>query len=102
MFWFNNKNSDKQKKSPGNPGKASGCDGGSSKDGPNSKSQRIREDALANARAARMSIGEETLDKIAAAMTKKQQSIMEQAKGQIKTADPDKVLDELLYMLKNR
>lgn len=98
MFWFNKKNSDKQKAQK----TASGCEGGSSKDEQSSKSQRIREEALANARAARIAIGEETLDKIAAAMTKKQQSVMEQAKRQINTADPDKVLDELLYMMKNR
>jgi hypothetical protein len=106
MFWFNAKNSDKQKtgqkKPPGvTSGKASGC-GDSSKDDQSSKSQRIREEALANARSARIAIGEDTLDKIAAAMTRKQQSVMEQAKRQINTADPDKVLDELLYMLKNR
>lgn len=108
MFWFNAKNSDKQKtgqkKSAGTTttGKASGCEGGSSKDNQTSKSQRIREEALANARAARIAIGEDTLDKIAAAMTKKQQSVVEQAKRDINKADPDKVLDELLYLLKTK
>ncbi|GJL85781.1 MAG: hypothetical protein DHS20C02_15560 [Micavibrio sp.] len=64
-----------------------------------SKSQRIREEALANARAARAQIGEDTLDKIAAAMTKKQQSATEQAKAQIKAADSDRVVDEILAMI---
>ena len=64
-----------------------------------SESQRIREEAMANARAARAQIGEDTLDKIAAAMTKKQQSATEQAKAQIKAADSDRVVDEILFML---
>ena len=63
------------------------------------RSRQIREQALANARAARAHIGEDTLDRIAAAMTKKQNSAMERAKSQINEADPDKVLDELLFML---
>lgn len=98
MFWFHSKNSDKQKKAA----KASGCERGSSGDEQASKSRRIREEALANARSARLAIGEETLDKIAAAMTRKQQSAMEQAKRQIHQSDPDKVLDELLMMMRNR
>ncbi|MCD8563384.1 MAG: hypothetical protein LRY54_05010 [Alphaproteobacteria bacterium] len=104
MFWFKNQNTDKQKKKPAgvSAGQALGCEGGSSKDGQNGKSQRLREEALASARAAREAIGQETLDKIAAAMTKRQQSATEQAKVQINRADPDKVLDELLYMLKNK
>ena len=60
----------------------------------------IQAQALANVRAARVHIGEETLDKIAAAMTQKQQSAMEQAKRQIQAADPDRVLDELMFMMK--
>jgi len=54
---------------------------------------------MANMRAARTQIGEETLDKIAAAMTKKQQSATEQAKRTIESADSDRVADEILYML---
>lgn len=101
MLWFKNKPSGKQQKT--NAGdKTGGVCGDSSPIERPGKSQKIREEALANARAARLSIGEDTLDKIAAAMTKKQQSVMEQAKGQIRNADPDKVLDELLFMLKNR
>lgn len=101
MFWFKQKPTGKQQKV--NAGdKTGGVCGNSSSQNRSSESQKIREQALANARAARLSIGEETLEKIAAAMTKKQQSVMEQAKGQIRNADPDKVLDELLYMLKNR
>ena len=63
------------------------------------RSRQIREQALANARAARAHIGEDTLDRIAAAMTKKQNSAIERAKRQINESDPDKVLDEILFML---
>lgn len=94
MFWSKNKNqSDKQKKQ----GKAGlQVSGGVNNSG---KSQRIREEALANARSARDEIGAETLDKIAAMMTKKQQSAIEQAKAQIAKAEADKVIDELMFLL---
>ena len=62
----------------------------------------LRAQALANAKMARENIGEDVLDRIAEAMTKKQQSATEQAKAQINNADPDKVLDELLFMLKHQ
>lgn len=63
------------------------------------QSQKIREQALANARAAREALGDETIQKITEAMTKKQQSSMEQAKRDIMAADPDRLLDELKFML---
>lgn len=66
------------------------------------KSQRIREEALANARTARHEIGAETLDKIAALMTAKQQSAIEQAKGDIAKADADRVAREILWMLEQK
>jgi len=44
-------------------------------------SEEIRAQAMANAKAARESIGEETLEKIAAALQKKQQSTAEKAKA---------------------
>lgn len=104
MFWFNSKNSDRQKKKAASQDgqKASGCEGGSPQGGQTDKSRRIREEALENARNARLAIGEETLDRIAAAMTKKQQSVLERSKRQINESDPDKVLDELLLMMRNR
>lgn len=62
-----------------------------------------REDLLAqakqNAQAARESIGEDTLNRIAEAMTKKQQSKIEQAKRKIIAEDPDKVRENLRAML---
>ena len=64
-----------------------------------SKSQRIREEALANARAARETLGDDTIQKIAAAMAKKEQGAMGKAQNQLKNADADRIADELLYML---
>ncbi|MCB1532077.1 MAG: hypothetical protein KDJ35_04315 [Alphaproteobacteria bacterium] len=64
-------------------------------------SQKLREEALANARAARENIGDETLQRIAAAMTAKQQSNTEQAKRAIQNADAERVAQELLQMIKD-
>lgn len=66
------------------------------------KSARIREEAMKNMRAAREQIGEETLDRIAAAMMKKQQQAIEQAKTQIRKADTNKVADEIRWMLEDK
>lgn len=64
--------------------------------------EEIHAQAMANFSAAREQIGEETLNRIAAAMNKKQQSAMERAKRDIQGADVDKVLDELKWMLDNK
>lgn len=94
MFWSKNKNTDKQKK----PDNGLQGDNGVHQNIPE-KSQRIRQEALANARKARADIGEEALEKIAAMMTKKQQSVIEQAKRQIAEKDADRVAEEILLML---
>lgn len=69
---------------------------------PKSKPQK-REDVVAeamqNARAARAEIGEETLDKIADAIRKKEQSDLERAKAKIKAMDEDRIADNLKAML---
>ena len=91
MFW-SKKKKDKKKKKQAPSVELS----------PEERSKQLREQAMANARAAKEHIGEETLQKIAAAMTKKQQSALEQAKKDIHSADPDKVLDELKFMMDNR
>ncbi len=97
MFWLNKKkHKDTDKRKEPDTKELQAIEG--DREG-TSKSQRIREEALANAHAARAQIGEETLDKIAAAMTKKQQSSMEQAKARIKAADSHLVADEILAML---
>lgn len=64
--------------------------------------EEIQAQALTNSRIARDNIGEETLERIAAAMTKKQQSAVEQAKRDIKTADHGRVMNELQFMMKNK
>lgn len=94
MFWSKKKKSKNQKESGANAGKTSSVG--------MSESQRIREEALANARLARENIGNETLDRIAAAMTKKQQSSTERAKAQINASDADRVASEILAMLDER
>lgn len=101
MFWLNkNKNSDTDKRPKPHSKELPAIEGDR---GNTSKSQRnsdkIREQALANARAARERIGEETLDRIAAAMTKKQLSAMEQARNKLNGVNSHRVADEILYLL---
>ena len=62
----------------------------------------LRSAAMDNVRAARENIGEETLDRIAAAMTKKQQSNTEQAKRSIQSTDAERVAQEILYMIDDK
>ena len=50
--------------------------------------------------AARAEIGDETLEKIKAAMMKKQASAIEKAKAQIKAADEGKVRDNIQFMMR--
>lgn len=97
MFWSKNKDKDKLK-GPQKQEPQADKEG----HGRSLKSQALREKAMENARAARLAIGEETLDKIAAAMTAKQRSATEQAKEKIRQSDPDKVLDELLFTLRSK
>lgn len=93
MFWTKNKKSDKREKKQ-ELQVESGVRQNKSQD-----SQRLREEALANARKARAEIGEETLDKIAALMTKKQQSLVEQTKQKVAETDADRVAQEILLMM---
>lgn len=84
MFW-KKKNKTKTTKSADNGGKLS--------------REQIIAQAKANMSAARAEIGDETLEKIKAAMLKKQASAIEKAKAQIKAADQDKVRDNLRFMI---
>lgn len=84
MGWFS-KNKDKSKDEP-------------PKEREPLTSEEIRAQAMANARAARESIGQETLDKIAAALQKKQNSKAEQAKAQIRQKSPREVAEEILAL----
>ena len=105
MFWSkNNKTKNKtdkrkhqQKGAAGNKKSSVGKERGRG-----TSREEIQAQAMANFSAARQNIGEDTLDRIAAAMTKKQQSAMERAKRDIAGADVDKVLDELKWMLDSR
>lgn len=113
MAWFgkskskdkNAKTPDQQASRPTVPNKGERTGGGSTEG--SSKGQRpgsadIRAQALANARMARETIGDEALQKIAAAIRKKQTSALEQAKAKIAQTDADRVAEEILAMLETR
>ncbi len=85
MFW-------KKKKGSGT--------GESAKDGEKPSREEIIAKAKASMASARAEIGDETLDKIKEAMMKKQASAIERAKAQIKSADADKVRDNIQFMLR--
>ena len=70
--------------------------------GPLSESAKIRAQALENARLARENIGDETLQKLAAAIQKKQASAHERNKAVIAQSDPERVAEEILAMLERR
>jgi hypothetical protein len=63
------------------------------------KGQDIRAQALANARAARERIGEDTIQQIAAQLKKHEAKLVEQAKRQIKTLDEAHVADHVKALL---
>src|SRR5690606_21934975 len=62
----------------------------------------IRAEALANARAARERLGDETIQKIADALVKKQMSLTEQAKARIARENSDRVADEIRLLLDDK
>ena len=103
MFGFGQKKTkkknktDKQKK----PKKLrASCEGSKKEsDGQSLAGDALRAQALANAQKAREHIGEETIQKIAAAMAKKENNPMAKAKAQIANADSDRVADEILFLL---
>ena len=103
MFWGkkDKRKDPKNNRVCGSQNNKASVNGGSSSD-KDKQSQLIREEALAQASAARAHIGEDTLDKIAASMTKMQQSKMAQAKAQIQNSDPDRMLDEVMTMLRDK
>lgn len=63
-----------------------------------SREQLIKE-AMSNARTARENIGEETLQRIAEAIRKKEMSPLEQAKEKIRAMDKEKVAHGVRDML---
>jgi len=58
--------------------------------------------AKANAAKARAEIGDETLQKIAENIRRKEQSATEQAKARIRAMDKDKVADHIKFMLEDK
>jgi hypothetical protein len=86
MFWKKKKGNDGAKPAKGTAAKPS--------------REEIIAKAKASMAAARAEIGDETLDKIREAMMKKQASAIEKAKAQIKAADPDKVRDNIQFMMR--
>jgi hypothetical protein len=101
MFWLNkNKSKKTAKTSTATNGAKSTCvgsDKGKSKG--QVSSPDIRAQALANAKAARESLGEETIQKIVEAMARKKNDPVEQAKAQIAQQDAERVAHEILDMM---
>lgn len=101
MFWSKNNKPDKQSKASKGGLKASDGSVGTNKSQRQGKlsSEDIRAQALANARAARERVGEETIQRIAEALVRKQMSLTEQAKKQIAQANSDRVADEIRLLM---
>ncbi len=110
MFWSKKKKPDTTKKIgkhsdealPAGQGSSEPLNGSNKqgvKAGQRPGSEEIRTQALANARAARERIGEDTIQKIAAALAKKQSSAMEQAKNKINKAESGRLRDEIRFLM---
>ncbi len=107
MFWLNTKKTDKRQAVKTGQSKKNSKAGSKSlietsvgnSEGRRMTREEIQAQALANARAAREAIGEDTLQKIAAAIRKKEQSIIEQKKAEIKRSDAGRVASEISLML---
>ncbi|HBH26769.1 MAG TPA: hypothetical protein DDX54_05155 [Rhodospirillaceae bacterium] len=74
---------------------------------PKDKSAALRAQALANARAAREAIGQDTLDRVAEAMARRQRGEHEtaatrQARARIADAEAERVVQGLLDMIKRQ
>ncbi len=59
----------------------------------------IRAEALANARAARERIGDETIQRIAQALSEKENSPFEQARAKLRALDQDRLADNIRALL---
>lgn len=102
MFWGKDKKSKdktpkKQTDKRGSKKSKAGCVGKNK--GRGQTREAIHAEAMANFSTARQNIGEDTLDRIAAAMARKEDSAMERAKRDLASVDTDKVLDELKWMM---
>lgn len=100
MFW-NKKKSDKHNKKGQSP-KAKSVEGKRSDETGSCQGlagDELRAQALANARAARENLGEDTIQRIAEIMKKKESSATQRAKAQIQKADTDRVVDGIRDIL---
>lgn len=103
MFWNKKKNTDKHKKSKSSKaGSVEGKLNNKNSNGQGLAGDALRAQALANARAARENLGDDTIQKIAEIMGKKENSAMEQAKRRIQSTDKNRVADGILDMLDER
>lgn len=71
----------------------------SSQDAPSR--DEIMKQAMSNVRQARAEIGEETLNKVAEMIRRKENSEMEKAKAKIKSLDQERVADNVKAMLRD-
>jgi hypothetical protein len=101
MFWSKKKKTGQTNKPAKNSGPVASYGVGIQKktNGGQRSSAEIRAEALANARAARERVGEETIQKIAKALVQQQMSLTDQAKAKIARANSDRVADEIRYLL---
>ena len=97
MFWGKDKKQE-PKKYAGKRPQGTSCVG---REGQRSDSSDIRAQALANARAARENLGEDTINKIAEIMKKMESQPMKQAQKKLESVDSGRVLDELRFMIDN-
>ncbi|MEZ5815402.1 MAG: hypothetical protein R3E13_11895 [Alphaproteobacteria bacterium] len=106
MFGFGQKKNKTDKRSTKPKKLQVGCNEGckklSTSDGQSLAGDALRAQALANARKAREALGEETVQKIADAIAKKENNPFEQAKRQLENVDSDRVADEILAMLDDK
>lgn len=104
MFWSKDKKTKKQNAQKNKQGKrqkqSKQVSVGTTKDGQRSRAS-LEAEALANMRLARESIGDENLNRIAAAMQEKQESPAAKARELIRNAEPDSVLYDMRHLIDN-
>ncbi len=99
MFW-NKKNNKQQSHAKKNCVGKNESKGQSASD--RFKDDPIRAQALANARAARENLGDETVQRIAEIMKRMENSPMAVAQKKLESVDVDRMLDEVKWMLDSR
>ncbi len=102
MFGFAKKNKNKQKNSDKTAGSESKSSVGTDKG--QCSSDDLRSQALANVKAARANLGEDTIQKIAHSIRKldERNSAMAAARKKLEEVDATRVRDEILSMLETK